>query len=59
MSQRKRFQNVWEALEDDLIRAENLKLRSKLMIEINTYINKYKLKQTEAAKILRLSPTSR
>lgn len=55
MSQRKQFQNVWEALEDDPIRAENLKLRSKLMMEINKYINNHKLKQTEAAKLLRIT----
>lgn len=55
MNQRKRFQNVWDALEDDPIRAENLKLRSKLMMEINKYINKHQLKQTEAAKLLRIT----
>ena len=55
MNQRKRFQSVWESLEDDPIRAENLKLRSELMIEINKYIDKNHLKQTEAAKLLRIT----
>jgi len=30
-----RFNSVWDALEDDPVRVENLKLRSALLIAIN------------------------
>ncbi len=30
-----KYMSVWDALEDDLVKRENLKLRSQLMIEIN------------------------
>ena len=33
------FKNVWDALEDDPIKRENLKIRSHLMIEINAKID--------------------
>ncbi len=55
MSDNKRFTNVWDALEDDPVRAENLKLRSALMIEIAEKIKKQELTQTEAADILQIS----
>ncbi|HDH15124.1 MAG TPA: XRE family transcriptional regulator, partial [Gammaproteobacteria bacterium] len=29
------FDSVWDALEDDPVKQENMKLRSQLMIEIN------------------------
>ena len=34
MSKDQKFKSVWDALEDDPVRAQNLKLRSALMIEI-------------------------
>ena len=46
------FKNVWDALEDDPIKRENLKLRSHLMIEINAKIDEGRHTQKELAKTL-------
>ena len=46
------FDNVWEAIEDDPVVAENLKLRSMLMIELERHITRQKWTQAEAAKRL-------
>ena len=50
-----KFDSVWDALEDDPIRAQNLKLRSALMIEIREKINELEITQTEAAEVLCIS----
>ena len=50
-----RFDSVWDALEDDPIKAENLKLRSKLMTAIAERIAAEGLNQTEAAKQLNIT----
>jgi predicted XRE-type DNA-binding protein len=55
MNDRQQFKSVWDALEDDPIRAQNLKLRSAAMIEISEKITAMGLSQTEAAKILTIS----
>jgi predicted XRE-type DNA-binding protein len=55
MNDRQQFKSVWDALEDDPIRAQNLKLRSAAMIEISEKIAAMGLSQTEAAKILTIS----
>jgi len=55
MGEKKRFDNVWEALEDDPIRMENLKLRSALMIKIGEKIKAQKLTQKECAKRLHIT----
>ena len=47
-----KFESVWDALEDDPIRRENLKLRSHLMIEINAKIDEGRQTQKELAKVL-------
>ena len=52
MSKDSRFTSVWDAIEDDPVRVENLKLRSALMIEIAERIKEQGLTQTQAAKIL-------
>ncbi len=44
------FDNVWDAIEDDPAVAENLKLRSSLMIELDRHIKRQKWTQAEAAK---------
>ncbi len=49
------FISVWDALEDDTVRAENLKLRSALMIEIAEKIKREELTQTQAAEILHIT----
>lgn len=46
------FDSVWDAIEDDPIKAENMKLRSSLMMAINERIQKESLNQVKAAKIL-------
>ncbi len=53
MSKTNRYASVWDALEDDPIRRENLKLRSQLQIAISERIKD--LKQNEAAEILKIS----
>jgi len=55
MNDRQQFQSVWDALEDDPIRVQNLKLRSAAMIEITEKIATMVLTQTEAAKLLTIS----
>lgn len=46
------YESVWDALEDDPIKAENMKLRSDLLIAINQKIEGENLTQTQAAKLL-------
>ena len=46
------YKNVWDAIEDDPVVRENLKLRSLLMIEIEDQIKREKWTQAEAAKRL-------
>lgn len=46
------FTSVWDAIEDDQVQAENLKLRSRLMMEVSEYVKKSGLTQTVAAKRL-------
>ena len=55
MSKSKRFASVWDALEDDPVRVENLKLRSGLMLQIAERIEDQGLTQTQAAEILRIT----
>ncbi len=44
--------NIFDALEDDPVRRENLKLRSQLMSEINSKIDEDSKTQKELATIL-------
>lgn len=55
MNDHKRFDSVWDALENDPIRVQNLKLRSAAMIEITEKIISMGLSQVEAAKLLTIS----
>ena len=48
MSQK--FKSVWDALEETPAQAENMKLRSSLMMAISEYVKKSKLTQKEVAK---------
>ena len=45
----KRFDNVWDALKDDPAMAENLRLRSALMIAISQFVEETGLTQAQAA----------
>ena len=55
MKNEQKFSSVWDALEDDPIKAENMKLRSALMMAITARIEKDGLTQTEAAKKLAIT----
>ena len=49
------FENVWDALEQDPVKRENLKQRSKLLMAISQYLEDEGIKQTEAAELLGIS----
>ncbi len=55
MSKKDRFDSVWDALEDDPVRQENLKLRSALMMEIAERLKNQGLTQTQAAEVLHIT----
>ena len=55
MSNNDRFASVWDALEDDPVRVENLKLRSALMTEIAERMKHRGLTQTQAAEVLHIT----
>jgi predicted XRE-type DNA-binding protein len=46
------FESVWDALEDTPAEAENIKLRSSLMIAITEAVSAWHVTQIEAAKRL-------
>jgi predicted XRE-type DNA-binding protein len=46
-----RYASVWEAIEKTPAQAENLKLRSSLMLALKRHIEREGLSQTEAAKV--------
>jgi predicted XRE-type DNA-binding protein len=50
---KKRFANVWDAVEDPPpAQAENMKLRSALMMVLKDHIARTGISQSEAAKLL-------
>ena len=49
------YDSVWDALEDNPVKAKNMKIRSELMAAISLQIEKEGLTQTEAAKRLHIS----
>jgi predicted XRE-type DNA-binding protein len=46
-----RFASVWDAIEDTPEEAENMKLRSQLMMQLRSHITTAELSQSDAAKI--------
>lgn len=52
---KERFASVWDAIEDDPAVAENLKLRSSLMLALKRFIEREGLTQTEAAEVFGVS----
>ncbi len=48
---RKRYTSVWDALEASPEAAQNMKLRSMLMMALQEHIERAKLNQAEAAKL--------
>jgi len=55
MSKLQSFDSVWDALEDDPIMAENMKLRSTLLMAITRNINSRDINQTETARLLEIT----
>jgi predicted XRE-type DNA-binding protein len=49
---KKRFVNVWDAIEDMPAQAENMKLRSILMMALKDHIVRAGLSQSDAAMLL-------
>ncbi len=47
-----RFESIWDAIEDSPAQAENLKMRSILMIALKNYIKRQELSQSKAAELL-------
>jgi len=45
------FASIWDAIEDTPAEAENMKLRSSLMMALQDHIAREKLSQSEAAKV--------
>jgi predicted XRE-type DNA-binding protein len=45
------YKNVWDAIEPDPVKAENLKLRSSLMLALTCYIKSNGFTQAQAAKV--------
>jgi predicted XRE-type DNA-binding protein len=45
------FTSVWDAIEDTPAQAENMRLRSGLMIALEQYIEREGLTQSQAAKV--------
>ena len=54
-----RFTSVWDALEDTPQEAENLRLRSALMMAVIDHLIQAGLTQAQAAKQLGVHPTAR
>ena len=50
MTKTKVFESVWDALEPDPVKAENLKLRSSLMLALTRHIKTKGLTQAQAAE---------
>lgn len=46
-----RFSSIWDAIEDTPSMAENMKVRSELMMALKDYIEAHRLSQAAAAKV--------
>lgn len=55
MKTKQRFDSIWEAIEDDPIRVENLKLRSAVLIEITETLKSRELTQQQTAELLHIT----
>ena len=55
MSSDVKFDSVWDALEDNPIRALNLRLRSELLIRINEELDSRDLSQSRIAEVLEIT----
>ena len=55
MKTKQRFDSIWDAIEDDPIRVENLKLRSAVLIEITETLKNRELTQQQTAELLHIT----
>jgi predicted XRE-type DNA-binding protein len=55
MDDEQKFASVWDAIEDTPAEAENMKLRSTLMMNLKNFIVSNKLSQAEAAKLFNIT----
>jgi predicted XRE-type DNA-binding protein len=55
MMKKRRFQSVWDAIEDSPATAANMKARAELMIAIAEYVRARKLTQAAAARLFKVS----
>ena len=46
------FESIWDAIEEDAVKAANLRLRSQLMMEVSEFVQQSQLTQVAAAKKL-------
>lgn len=46
-----RFASVWDAIEDTPEEAENMRIRSQLMVQLKSHITKTGMTQADAAKM--------
>ena len=51
------FASVWDAIEDNPEQAENMKLRSSLMIALKKHVAGSGLSQAQIAKLFGVTPT--
>ncbi|MCX7564577.1 XRE family transcriptional regulator [Xanthomonadaceae bacterium XH05] len=51
MSKKQRFVSVWDAIEDTPAEAENMKLRSELLLALKSRISQSGMTQAQAAKL--------
>ncbi|MXN78014.1 helix-turn-helix domain-containing protein [Burkholderia sp. 4701] len=49
---KQRFPSVWDAIEDTPAEAENMKLRSVLMVALKHHITRMEISQAQAAQLL-------
>lgn len=50
------FSSVWDALEDTPAEAQNMRVRSTLILEIREFVKRHNLTQAEAAKYCQVTP---
>ncbi len=55
MREKQQFASVWDAVEDTPAEAENVKIRSTLMMALKNHISSTGLSQVEAAKMLNVT----
>lgn len=48
---KQRYTSVWDAIEDTPAEAENMKLRSELMMALKNHISRTEMSQAQAAKL--------